>query len=70
MFYTLDQDKLNSDILHILDDWGNTIHISSESVKELLHVFQNGRIRTRRWKAPEDILYYIKDEWSITINYV
>jgi PIN domain nuclease of toxin-antitoxin system len=33
-------------------------------------VFQSGRIKTRRWKTPEDILYYIRDEWSITINYV
>ncbi|MDR1331546.1 MAG: type II toxin-antitoxin system VapC family toxin [Tannerella sp.] len=70
MFHTLAHDKLGDDVLDILKDYGNIIHISSESVKELIHVFQNGRIKTRRWKRPEDILHCIKEELGFTINYV
>ncbi|MDR2041505.1 MAG: type II toxin-antitoxin system VapC family toxin [Tannerella sp.] len=70
IFYAVDRNQLDKDILYILNDCGNIIHISSESVKELIHVFQNGRIKTRRWKTPEDILYNIREDLGFTINYV
>jgi PIN domain nuclease of toxin-antitoxin system len=61
---------LNSDVLYLLEDCENMIYISSESVKEAIHLLQNERVEVKKWKTPEDILHYIKYDWNVTIKYV
>jgi PIN domain nuclease of toxin-antitoxin system len=61
---------LHRDVLCLLENYENRIYISSESVKEAIHLFQNGRIAFEWCKTPRDILDYIKREWGFLINYV
>jgi PIN domain nuclease of toxin-antitoxin system len=61
---------LSNDVLSLLDNYENKIYVSSESVKEAIHLFQNERFQVKKWKKSEDILHFIKHEWGITINYV
>ena len=67
---TEDITSLSKDVSLIIDDYSNLLYISSESVKELIHLFQAGKIGNRKWKVARDIIDSIENEWNITIKYV
>ncbi|GAP73149.1 hypothetical protein SAMD00024442_620_1 [Candidatus Symbiothrix dinenymphae] len=65
-----DGDMLSKNVSYILDDYSNLLYISSESVKEMIHLFQTGKIRHKRWKTAQDIVDSIEKEWNMAIKYV
>ncbi|GHT51191.1 twitching motility protein PilT [Bacteroidia bacterium] len=65
-----DRGFLSKNVLHIINDYSNLLYLSSESVKELLHLFQAGKIGSKTWKNAKDIVGSIENEWNITIKYV
>jgi PIN domain nuclease of toxin-antitoxin system len=70
IYADIEPSLLSSDIKPILDDYSNLLYISSESVKELIHLFQTGKIKNRKWKTPNDIIDTIENEWNIIIKYI
>jgi PIN domain nuclease of toxin-antitoxin system len=70
IYADIEPSLLSPDVKPILDDYANLIYISSESVKELIHLFQTGKIMRKKWKTPEDIINSIENEWNISIKYV
>jgi PIN domain nuclease of toxin-antitoxin system len=71
LFYSSNnQHSLSRDVLSLLDNYENRIYISSESVKEAIHLYQNGRVRPKWWKKAEDIFHYIEENLGYIINYV
>ncbi|GHU96830.1 twitching motility protein PilT [Bacteroidia bacterium] len=72
IFIYMNEDKelLSKDVVHILGDYSNLLYISSESIKELLHLFQTGKIKHKQWKVAQDIINSVEDVWNITIKYV
>ncbi len=58
-----------NDIFH---DYENQIYISSESVKEFIHLAQNGKIRFRKeyQKEPFDVFDFIENVLGIEVKYV
>jgi PIN domain nuclease of toxin-antitoxin system len=71
LFYaSSDFHLLDRDVLYLLENYENRIYVSSESVKEAIHLFQNSRIRPKWWKSPEDVFRYIEDQLCISIKYV
>jgi PIN domain nuclease of toxin-antitoxin system len=67
---TEDKYYLSREVVSLLEDYSNQFYISSESVKELLHLFQTRKIGNRVWKNARDIVDSIENEWNITIKYV
>ncbi|GHT53881.1 twitching motility protein PilT [Bacteroidia bacterium] len=61
---------LSNNVIYILEDSSNLHYISSESVKELIHLFQANKIKNTKWKVAQDIVDTIENEWNITIKYV
>jgi PIN domain nuclease of toxin-antitoxin system len=57
-------------VREILDDYDNIIYVSSESVKEIIHFFQTGKIKTRKWKTADDIIDFIENWSGFVIDYV
>ena len=49
IYLVIDPDQLNRDVKAILDDYDNTFYMSSESVKELIVGFNNGKLVSRFW---------------------
>jgi PIN domain nuclease of toxin-antitoxin system len=70
IYANIDTLSLSSDVLHIFEDYANIIYISSESVKELIHLFQTGKVTHRKWKTSNDIIDSIENEWNIIIKYI
>ena len=49
IYAAIDRDQLSRDMKAILDDYDNTFYMSSESVKELIVGFNNGKLVSRFW---------------------
>jgi len=63
-----DRDLLKKNVLRLFEDYENQIYISSESIKEFIHLFQQNRIKVNI-KNVEDIFEHI-DILGYTIKYV
>jgi PIN domain nuclease of toxin-antitoxin system len=70
LFYVSDSAYLDKDVRSILENYENGIYLSSESVKEVIHLLQNGKIKTKMWKSANDIFETIEDVSHFTIKYV
>jgi PIN domain nuclease of toxin-antitoxin system len=70
LYIILDGDELSREVSEIIDDYGNSLYVSSESIKELIHLFHIGKIHTRKWKEAQDVFGTIEQELGISINYV
>jgi PIN domain nuclease of toxin-antitoxin system len=68
VFYWTDAAELTADVKDILDDYANRIYIPAKCVEELMYLQQSGKINTKRWKSPEDILRTVND-WGVGIKH-
>ena len=69
IFVFLAQDvlSLSHDVRELLSDYSNTLHISAESVKELIVAYNNKRLFTNKWKSAEEMVAAIEDEYYVKI---
>ncbi|MCL2028121.1 MAG: type II toxin-antitoxin system VapC family toxin [Bacteroidales bacterium] len=71
LLYTLfEKDELSKDVSRIIGDYETSLHVSSESIKELIHLFHIGKIRTQKWKQARDVFRMIEQDLNVSINYV
>ena len=69
IFVFLAQDvlSLSHDVRELLSDYSNTLHMSAESVKELIVAYNNKGLLTKKWKTAEEMVSAIEDEYYIKI---
>jgi PIN domain nuclease of toxin-antitoxin system len=69
LIYLLDnKSNLSKDTKSIFEDYEHQIYVSSETIKEFIHLFQQNRIKFDFNKA-DDIFDYI-EQWGYTIKYI
>ena len=69
VFHAQNGENLDKDVISILDDYENLIYVSSEVVKEAMHLIRYGKIDVKQWKNPNDVWKSI-EEWGFTVDYV
>lgn len=67
LYKVSDIDSLSSDVQMMLDDYSNLICMSAESLRELVVLFNNGKIVTKTWKTAHEMLQSVKDEYFIDV---
>ena len=67
VFLAQDVFSLSHDIRELLSDYSNTLHMSAESVKELIVAYNNKGLLTKKWKTAEEMVSAIEDEYYIKI---
>lgn len=67
VFLVNDISQLSKDVESIIQDYSNTLHISAESVKELIVAYNNKRLFTNKWKSAEEMVAAIEDEYYVKI---
>lgn len=67
VFLVTDISQLDKDVESIIQDYSNTLHISAESVKELIVAYNNKGLLTKKWKSAEEMVTAIEDEYYIKI---
>ncbi|GHT25192.1 twitching motility protein PilT [Bacteroidia bacterium] len=70
LFYAFSNHLLDDAVRQIIENYENSIYISSESVKEVIHLLQSGKIKTKMWKSANDIFENIENVSHCTIKYV
>ncbi len=69
VFHAQNGENLDKDVASILDDYENIICVSSEVIKETMHLIRYGKIDVKQWKKPNDIWKSI-EEWGFNVDYV
>lgn len=65
-----DPDILGNDILALLEDYSNTLIISSETVREVILKYKVKKVWTKKWYSASDIIKFIKSETPFIIDYI
>ena len=67
VYIAQDYSSLSREVLDIISDYSNTLHMSAESVKELIVAYNNKGLLTKKWKTAEEMVSAIEDEYYIKI---
>jgi len=65
-----ESDLLSNDVRNIIGNYENIIYVSSESIKEFVHLVQNGKIVPRKEIRSLDIFDLIENTLGFNIKYV
>ena len=68
LFFIREKDRLSKNVFDILTDYENVIYLSSESIKEIIHLLRIGKIEMPIWKETKDIFNHI-DEMGFSVDY-
>jgi PIN domain nuclease of toxin-antitoxin system len=69
VFYAQGGESLDKETAAIFDDYENLIYVSSEVIKETMHLIRYEKINVKQWKNPSDVWKSI-EEWKFNIDYV
>jgi len=61
---------ISNDVRAILDDYENQIYVSSESVKEFIHLVQEKRVVPKKYIRMLDIFDLIENEFGLNVKFV
>lgn len=67
IYYSIDPQRLNRDIVEILSNYENLIYISNESLRELIVHYNNKTLLRKYWKTKEEMLRSITEELGFHI---
>ena len=67
IFLVNDTYSLSNDVSDILKDYSNILYISAESVKELIVLVRNNKVRFKHWKSQVQMIEAIEHEYGIKI---
>ena len=70
IWYAKERYKLTPDVMAIIEDWENQILISSETVRELILLWNKKPDVRRWWKSPLDMIRSVEDEYGIQVDYL
>ena len=67
VFLILDKGMIHSNVGQLFDDYSNIFYISAESVKELIVLVRNNKLRFKQWKTQIQLIEAIELEFGIRI---
>ena len=67
VYAATDRDSLSRDVKAILEEPDTLLHMSAESVCELIIGYRNKGLCSKRWKTTEEMVAAIEDEFYIQI---
>jgi tRNA(fMet)-specific endonuclease VapC len=67
IFLVDNSDLLSKDVYSIMDDYSNTFYLSVESIKELIVLIRNKRVKFKQWKSNVQMIEAIENEFGIKI---
>ncbi|GHU79941.1 twitching motility protein PilT [Bacteroidia bacterium] len=71
--FVIDEYDISENVQQIFDDYSNQIYISSESIKEFIHLVQNEKIKPSKGKISFnlfDLFDFVEDKLGFHVKYV
>ena len=59
--------KFDKKVFEMLDDYGCDLYVSFETLRELIVLFNNKKIRAKQWKSAKDVLNTVINNLGIKI---
>lgn len=59
--------KMDSKVFDMFDDYSCTLYASFETLRELIVLFNNKKIRSKQWKKVQDVINTVTDDLDIKI---
>lgn len=59
--------KMDSKVFDMFDDYSCTLYASFETLRELVVLFNNKKIRSKQWKKAQDVINTVTDDLDIKI---
>jgi len=66
----VEDDYVAHDVWNIVDNYENIIYVSSESIKEFIHLVQNGKVVPRKEIRSLDVFDLIENTLGFHVKYV
>ena len=60
VFLLVDNDNISRGVFALINDYSNTFYVSTEVIKEVIHLHKRGVIKENRFKTAKDILNAIE----------
>lgn len=70
IWYAKEQDKLSKDVLAILSDYENEVYVSSETLKELVVLWNKKEHIRKWWKTSLDLVRSVEDIYGFRVLYL
>lgn len=70
IWYAREQYKLSPDVFAILDSYENEICVSSETLKELVLLWNKKPHIRKWWKSPLELIRAVEDECNFRVEYL
>jgi len=70
VFVRMTTDIISNEVREIIDDCENIIYVSSESVKEFIHLVQNNKISPKKEIRTQDVFDLIENTFGFNVKYV
>lgn len=70
IWYAKDQDNLSRDVKAIFEDYESELYVSSETLKELVLLWNSKPHIRRWWNTPLDLLRSVEDDYGIRVDYL
>ena len=65
-----DSDLLSDNVKEIIENYENIIYVSSESIKEFIHLVQNEKIVLRKGISVSNVFDYVESALGFNVKYV
>jgi PIN domain nuclease of toxin-antitoxin system len=70
IWYAKEQDKLSKDVLSILSDYENEVYVSSETLRELVVLWNKKEHIRKWWKTALDLVRSVEDVYGFRVLYL
>ena len=70
VWYAKERYKLSQDVLSIIEDWENDICVSSETLRELVLLWNRKPHIRKWWKSPLELIRSVEDEYCFRVLYL
>ncbi len=70
VWYAKERYKLSKDVLAILTDYENRIYVSSETLKELVQLWNNKPHIRKWWKSAKELIRSVEDDYGFQVLYL
>ena len=61
----LNYNDIDKDVINVIDDPDNVACASFETMRELIVLFNNKKIRSKKWKTAEDVIHTVENVLAI-----
>lgn len=70
IWYAKEQENLSTNVLAILENWENQILVSSETIRELVLLWNKKPDVRKWWQSPLELIRDVEDGYGIHIDYL